>query len=66
MKILLVKPPWPYPYSNQDHTYNRKWPPLSLMNCAAILEEDGHEVEILDAHWWSSLSGGSFPLTSRA
>lgn len=50
MKILLIKSCWPYPYSKGEHTYNRIWPPLSLANCAAILEKQGHKVRILDAH----------------
>ncbi|MBZ0165512.1 MAG: cobalamin B12-binding domain-containing protein, partial [Candidatus Omnitrophica bacterium] len=50
MKILLIKPFWPYPYGKGEHTYNRIWPPLSLANCAAILEKSGHDVRILDAH----------------
>lgn len=50
MKILLIKPSWPYPYSKGDYTYNRIWPPLSLANCAALLEKEGHKVKILDAH----------------
>jgi len=49
-KILLIKPCWPYPYGKGEHTYNRIWPPLSLANCAAILEQQGHKVKILDAH----------------
>ena len=50
MKVLLVKPRWPYPYSKGEHTYNRIWPPLSLANCAAILEKRGVRVKILDCH----------------
>lgn len=50
MKILLVKPYWPYPYGKGEHTYNRIWPPLCLANYAAILERQGHDVSILDAH----------------
>lgn len=50
MNILLVKPRWPYPYSRGEHTYNRIWPPLSLMNCASLLENAGCKVMILDAH----------------
>ncbi|MCK5084023.1 MAG: hypothetical protein KAR31_14030, partial [Candidatus Omnitrophica bacterium] len=50
MNILLVKPFWPYPYSKGEHTYNRMWLPLSLANCAALLEGQGNKVEILDAH----------------
>ena len=48
--FLFIKPCWPYPYSKGDHTYNRIWPPLSLMNAAAILEQQGHQAHILDAH----------------
>lgn len=50
MKILLIKPCWPYPSDNFYSTYNRIWPPLSLANCAALLERAGHSVNILDAH----------------
>lgn len=50
MKILLINPYWPYPYSKGEHTYNRIWPPLSLATCASILEKQGCDVKILDAH----------------
>jgi len=50
MNILLIKPYWPYPYSKGEFTYNRVWPPLSLANCAALLEKEGCKVRILDAH----------------
>lgn len=50
MNIILVNPYRPYPYSKGENTYNRFWPPLSLANSAAILEEAGHRVKILDAH----------------
>lgn len=49
MQIVLVKPCWRYPIAGADHTYNRRWPPLELLNCAAILEADGHRVRIVDA-----------------
>ncbi len=49
MQIVLVKPCWQYPIAGADHTYNRRWPPLELLNCAAILEADGHQVRIVDA-----------------
>jgi len=48
MKVLLVKPKFPYPYSKGEYTYNRFFPPLALANCAALLEEVGCEVKILD------------------
>ncbi|MFC2171035.1 B12-binding domain-containing radical SAM protein [Acidobacteriota bacterium] len=50
MKISLVKPCWKYPVNREDATYNRIWMPLSLAYCATLLEADGHEVTILDAH----------------
>ncbi len=49
MQIVLIKPCWQYPIAGADHTYNRRWPPLELLNCAAILEADGHQVRIIDA-----------------
>jgi len=49
MQIVLVKPCWQYPIAGADHTYNRRWPPLELLNSAAILEADGHQVRIVDA-----------------
>ena len=49
MKILLLKPCWTYPVDPGDSTYNRNWPPLSLLNCAAVLRENGFEVQIIDA-----------------
>ncbi|MEK7448763.1 MAG: radical SAM protein [Planctomycetota bacterium] len=50
MKILLIKPYWLYPGTVKESTYNRIWPPLCLANCAALLEKEGHQVKILDAH----------------
>jgi anaerobic magnesium-protoporphyrin IX monomethyl ester cyclase len=49
MQITLVKPCWRYPITGADHTYNRRWPPLELLNCAALLNADGHQVRIVDA-----------------
>ncbi len=49
MNIVLVKPCWQYPIAGADHTYNRRWPPLELLNCGAILEADGHDVRLIDA-----------------
>ncbi|MFA5144794.1 MAG: radical SAM protein [Candidatus Omnitrophota bacterium] len=50
MHILLINPYWQYPYSKGEYAYNRIWPPLCLLNCAALLEKEGHRVTILDAH----------------
>ena len=49
MDISLIKPCWRYPIAGADHTYNRRWPPLDLLNCAAMLEADGHRVQLVDA-----------------
>ncbi|MBN1551932.1 radical SAM protein [bacterium] len=49
MKVTLVKPCWTYPIDRGDSTYNRTWPPLSLLNCAAILRKQNIEVDVIDA-----------------
>jgi len=49
MKVLLLKPCWNYPVDPGDSTYNRNWPPLSLLNIAAMLETHNIHAEILDA-----------------
>ena len=36
--------------NSRGKIYNRVWPPLSEANCAALLEEEGHEVVIVDAN----------------
>jgi len=46
-KILLINPKVVWINSP---AYDRKWPPLSLANSAAILEKNGFDVEILDAN----------------
>jgi len=50
MRIAFVKPSWHYPITHAEHTYNRRWPPLDLLNCAAIAEAQGHDVQVVDAH----------------
>ncbi|OGA47602.1 MAG: hypothetical protein A3G25_13510 [Betaproteobacteria bacterium RIFCSPLOWO2_12_FULL_63_13] len=53
MRVLLVNPSWDGLVSRRGGRYNRAWPPLDLLNCAALLEQDGHRVDLLDAraHW---------------
>jgi anaerobic magnesium-protoporphyrin IX monomethyl ester cyclase len=48
--ILLVNPNQSQLVSRLGKIYNRVWPPLSLANCAALLERDGREVRIIDAN----------------
>lgn len=47
MRILLVNPSWKSLVA-RDRRFNRPWPPLDLLNCAAILREGGHEVRLID------------------
>jgi radical SAM superfamily enzyme YgiQ (UPF0313 family) len=50
VKVCLIKPCWSYPVDKADSTYNRIWPPLSLVTTAALLRREGHDVEVLDAN----------------
>lgn len=47
MNILLFNPSWGA--SVQQQRYNRSWPPLDLLNVAAILRRDGFRVSLTDA-----------------
>lgn len=47
MRILLVNPSWKRLVA-RDRRFNRPWPPLDLLNCAAILREGGHRVRLID------------------
>lgn len=49
MRVLLLKPCWNYPIDPGDSTYNRNWPPLSLLNIAAMLRQNGIDVAVIDA-----------------
>lgn len=50
MRVLLVNPHQLHLVNKRGKIYNRVWPPLELANCAALLEADGHDVEIIDAN----------------
>jgi anaerobic magnesium-protoporphyrin IX monomethyl ester cyclase len=50
MRVALIKPSWEYPITDKEHTYNRCWPALDLLNCGAVLQEQGHDVQLVDAH----------------
>jgi len=50
MKILIVNPLQTHLVSSKGKIYNRIWTPLSEANCAALLEQEGHEVVIVDAN----------------
>lgn len=49
MKVLLVNPSWDGLVSRKGRRFNRAWPPLDLLNCAAILEQEGATVSLIDA-----------------
>ncbi len=51
-KILFINPNFNYPVSRWKNVpiFNRIWPPLSLANCAALLERENFDVEIIDAN----------------
>jgi anaerobic magnesium-protoporphyrin IX monomethyl ester cyclase len=48
--IALINPFQSHLVSRLGKIYNRVWPPLSLANCAALLEQQGHQVKIIDAN----------------
>ena len=51
MRILLINPPWVIP--NRKNVWRNVasiMPPLGVAWLAAVLERDGHDVTILDAH----------------
>ncbi|MFP4081645.1 MAG: B12-binding domain-containing radical SAM protein [Candidatus Aminicenantes bacterium] len=50
MRVLLINPYQVYLVNKAGKIYNRVWPPLALANCAALLEEQGHQVQIMDAN----------------
>ena len=48
--IVLINPYQAQLVSRVGKIYNRVWPPLSLANCAALLERQGQKVRIIDAN----------------
>ena len=50
MKTLLINPAWEAIISRKGKRYNRHFPPLDLLNCAALLEQEKIEVEVFDAN----------------
>lgn len=48
--ILLINPPWITRDDNIWHGIKGAMPPLSLLSIGAVLEEEGFEVSVLDAH----------------
>lgn len=49
MKVLLVNPHWKNKVDKKSRLINRPWPPLDLLNCASLLEQNGIKAEIIDS-----------------
>lgn len=64
MKILIINPSWGPKVCFQR--YNRCWPPLDMLNLAAILRNDGHAVALKDARADGACPGSIGGLTSGA
>ncbi|MCB2228781.1 MAG: radical SAM protein [Desulfarculaceae bacterium] len=47
--VVLINPSWGGAVSKRGNRYNRRWPPLDLLNLAAILRAQGATVELIDA-----------------
>ncbi len=47
--VLLINPAWGGMVSRRGSRYNRRWPPLDLLNLAALLRRQGASVELMDA-----------------
>ncbi len=50
MRVLFINPPWVRRKDNVWHNVASIMPPLGLAWMAAVLERDGHQVSIFDAH----------------
>lgn len=48
-EVLLINPAWGGAVSRRGGRHNRRWPPLDLLNCAALLRRQGLGVRLLDA-----------------
>lgn len=48
MKAILINCGFKERVSKRHKLINRRWPPLELLNCAALLEKEGIPAEILD------------------
>lgn len=47
--VLLINPAWGGQVSRRGSRYNRRWPPLDLLNLAALLRAQGATVDLADA-----------------
>ncbi|MCF8034333.1 MAG: B12-binding domain-containing radical SAM protein [Desulfarculaceae bacterium] len=47
--VVLINPAWEGAVSRKGKRHNRRWPPLDLLNLAALLRAQGATVELVDA-----------------
>lgn len=48
-RVLLINSSWDQYVSRKGRRINRAWPPLDLLNCAALLEQEGIKADLIDA-----------------
>jgi len=48
MRVCFIRPPADGLVSRAGRRYNRVWPPLDILNCAAIARAAGAEVDVID------------------
>lgn len=48
MKVVFINPALDRLISKKGKIFNKKWPPLCLLNCASIIEKEGITVELID------------------
>jgi radical SAM superfamily enzyme YgiQ (UPF0313 family) len=48
VSVLFINPGWGGIVSKRGSRFNRKWPPLCLLNCASLLEKEGIKSELID------------------
>lgn len=55
VRVIFVNPSWDQYVSKRGKRYNRYWPPLDLLNCAAMLERHAIQCTVYDQR----LEGGT-------
>lgn len=66
MKALFINPDWDGVVSKKGGRFNRKWPPLCLLNCIGLLEKHGIEAGLIDLRAQRLLKEQAIDIASRA
>lgn len=64
--VLLINPAWGGIVSRRGSRYNRRWPPLDLLNLAALLRAQGATVKLIDARTVSTSPNGLSAAAAKA